>query len=250
MTVERPVRNLFVLVLALACAPQTDIDLDPQPAALCDEPRALACEDALVLKLSLHGDKVSEGAVANTLADGVFVTTVDATAGGFGQSQNNPWVYVRFTEQGAERVDIDDETALTDMTWHIAAKRFLLRLNGGSSGPACVGAAPFLERTFEDLTSVPAGLRFQQDDFLTQDCEIINDSSGLPDSPQVALSAWWRYPGCVATTDVPFLIQLPDGAVIRFIVDRYYGQDQQVCNEQDQPGSLGANFTWRWSFVP
>jgi len=240
----------LALIFLLACNPQTDLEPDPDPALRCEDPRELTCEDDLILKLGLHGDKVSEGAVTTTEQGGVFVTTVDATAGGFGQSQNNPWVYVRFTEQGAERVDIDDETALVDMTWHIAAKRFLLRLNGGSSGPSCIGAAPFLERSFEDLTQVPDGLRFQVDDFLTEDCEIINDSSGLPDSPQVALSPWWSYPGCVATSDVPFLIELEDGRVIRFVVDAYYGRDQQVCNEQSEPGSLGANYTWRWSFVP
>jgi hypothetical protein len=243
-------RNLPVLLLLLGCAEDPVAEPEPQPEPLCEEPRALTCVDDLVLKLGLHGDKVSEGLVSNAPAGDYTVTTVDATAGGFGQSQDNPWIYVRFTDEGAVRVDIDDETALTDMTWHIAAKRFLVRLNGGSSGPSCVGAVPFLERSFEDLTSVPEGLRFQQDDFLTEDCTIINDSSGLPDSPQVALSAWWSYPGCVATSDVPFLIQLEDGRVIRFAVDSYYAQGQDVCNDSGSPGSGGGNFTWRWSFVP
>lgn len=246
-------RNLtLVVALVTGCAGSVDPDdTDTDVTTLrCEEPRELTCQDELVQRLGLHGDKVSEGEVTTEDRGNYFVTTVDATAGGFGQSADNPWVYVRFTDSGAERLDIDDETALTDMRWHIAAKRFLLRLNGGSSGPSCVGAVPFLERSFEELTEVPDGLSPRQDDFLLEDCTIVNDSSGLPDSPQLALSPWWSYPGCVATSEVPFLLELEDGRYIRLVVDAYYGQDQDVCNTQSEPGSMGANFTWRWSFVP
>lgn len=247
-------RNVLSLVLVLSLASCDDSGSDTQAETgssdlRCDEPSELSCIDEMILRLGMHGDKVSEGAVSTTSSGDHFVSSVDATAGGFGQSDSNPWIYLRFTDGGLEKLEIDDETALEDMTWHIAAKRFLLRLNGGSSGPSCVGAAPFLERTFEELTEVPDGLRFHEDDFLLEDCTIINDSSGLPDSPQVALSAWWSYPGCVATSGVPFLIQLEDGRVIRFVVDSYYTSDQQVCNDTGSPGSGGANFSWRWSFV-
>jgi len=242
------------LVATLAAmAACTGSDTDPTgdtdaSTAVCTEPKEVSCEDDLILTLGMQ-DFVSTGAVGTTQDGGDFLTTIDATAGGFGQSDSNPWVYVRFTANGAEKVEIDDETALGDMSWHLAAKRFILRLNGGSSGPSCVGAAPFLEREYSDLTEVPAGTRFVEDDYYTEDCTIVNDSSGLPNSPQVAMGAWWEYPGCVQTTGVPFLVQLDSGEVIRVRVESYYATDQDVCNNTGTGGSGGGNLTLRWSFV-
>ncbi|MFK7931522.1 MAG: HmuY family protein [Myxococcota bacterium] len=227
----------------------SDTDTDGVSTEVCTDPTPVECLDEMILKLGLQDDKVSTGEVVTTTEGDSFVTTIDATAGGFGQSQNFPWTYIRFTATGAERVDIDDEAALESMDWHLAAKRFIVRLNGGSSGPSCVGAAPFLEKSYDELTSVPAGLRFSQDDYFTGDCTIVNDSSGLPDSPQVALAAWWEYPGCVKTTGVPFLVQLDDGSVIRLAVEQYYAQGQETCNTAETPGTGGANLKVRWSVV-
>ena len=251
LATRTPMLALTVTAMLAACngddvTPTGDTDV---AEAVCTEPSEVDCEDDLILTLGLQ-DFVSEGEVTSAeLPGGVFETTIDATAGGFGNSDSNPWVYVRFTEQGAEKVEIDDEASLTDMTWHLAAKRFIVRLNGGSSGPSCVAAAPFLERSFEELTSVPEGTRFVEDDYFTGDCTIVNDSSGLPNSPQVAMSAWWEYPGCVKTTDVPFLIQLDDGRVVRVIVDQYYAEGQDTCNTTGNPGTGGANLSLRWGFV-
>jgi len=246
------IATLLAGLLALTGCPDDDTDItddtDSVSTAVCTEPTAVDCEDDLILTLGLQ-DEVSEGDVTTAQDGSDFVTSIDATAGGFGQSQNNPWVYVRFTESGAEKVEIDDETALTDMTWHLSAKRFIVRLNGGSSGPSCVGAAPFLERSYSDLTEVPDGTRFVQDDYYTSDCTIVNDSSGLPNSPQVAMGAWWEYPGCVETTGVPFLIQLDDGRVVRAVVEAYYASGQDTCNSTGAPGSGGGNLQIRWSFV-
>jgi hypothetical protein len=224
---------------------ETDGGIEP----VCTTPTEVGCIDALITTLSLHDDKVSTGEVVNVAEGSDWVSTLDATAGGFGQSQNFPWLYVKFTPDGLKRVDIDDESAVTDMSWDLGAKRFILRLNGGSSGPSCVGAVPFLERAYADLTSVPEGLSFVQDDYVTPDCTIINDSSGLPDSPQVALGGWWEYPGCVKTTGVPFLIQLQDGSVVRFVVEQYYATGQETCNSSSTPGTGGGTLRIRWGFV-
>lgn len=245
-------------VLLGACAgdePGTDGDTDSGgttgPAAVCTEQTPVPCTDQMILDLSLHGDKVATDAEVSDEVDGAdFVTFIDATAGGFGNETQNPWVYVRFTEDGAERVDIDDETALESMDWHLAARRFILRLNGGVSGPSCVGAAAFLEKSYEELTEVPSDVNFVLDEYYTPapDCTIINDSSGLEGSPQVALGAWWEYPGCVATTDVPFLVQLDDGHVIKLRVEQYY-TDQPTCNADHIPSGESANIKLRWTFL-
>ena len=111
-------------------------------------------------------------------------------------------------KDGMEKIEIDDETALESMDWDMALKRFMICLNGGSSGGSCVGSASLLEGDYASLSEIPDGLIYVQDDFYTAspDCTIINDSSGLPDSPQLALAPWWSYEECVKTTGIPNLI--------------------------------------------
>jgi hypothetical protein len=248
----------MVLGFLAACSSGADTDVADSDGntvndAVCTEPAELACVDEIILDLALHDDMTSTGAVESSADGGDFVTTVDATAGGFGNETENPWVYVKFTATGAERVDIDDETALESMDWDVAARRFILRLNGGTSGPSCVGAAAFLESSYADLVAQPpadlAGLPYVEDDFYTDDCTIINDSSGLPGSPQVALAPWWEYPGCVATTGHPFVLQLADGRHVAFSVEAYYASGQDTCNSTGASGTGSGTYTWRWRFL-
>jgi hypothetical protein len=221
-----------------------DVNLEP----VCDEPTEPTCIDAMILDLSLHDDKVSDAEVSNEADGADTITFVDATAGGYNQSANNPWVYVRFGEDGAERVDIDDETALEDMTWHLALRRFIVRVNSGDSGPSCVGAAAMIGYGYDDLTEVPDGISFRPDDYYTDDCTLINDSSGLPGSPQTAMSAWWEYPGCVDTTGTPFLLQLDDGRVLKLVVESYYdGDGQQECADEGSTMASGGYIYLRWT---
>ncbi len=178
-----------------------------------------------------------------------FVTVIDASAGGYSTASSRPWVYVKFTETGAEKVEIDDESALESMDWDLSARRFIVRMNGGSSGPSCVAAVTFPESTYADLTEVPADLPWQMDEFYTEDCTIINDSSGLPGSPQVALGQWWSYPGCVATSLLPHLIRLADGRVVKVVIEEYYASGQETCNETGVPGEDSGLLKLRWRFM-
>lgn len=229
-----------------------DAALPDAAAPACGAPPA--CVDQMILDLSLHADKVSEGAVTTTRDGDDFLTVIDATAGGFGESDNNPWVYVKFRANGATRVDIDDETALESVDWDMSLRRFIVRLNGGDSGPSCVGAVSLLEKTYEQIDTVPEGLDYLVDDYYTDDCTIVNDSSGLPGSPQVVLAPWWSYPGCVSTTDVPHLIRLANGTVIKLVVDQYYEDPvaQATCNAEGMApqGAVSAVFTLRWRPMP
>ncbi len=210
----------------------------------------VSCVDQLILDLSLHDDKISDDEVSTTTDGDDFITTVDASAGGYNNATSNPWVYVKFTDEGAERVDIDDESALESMDWDMALRRFIVRLNGGSSGPSCVGAVSFLEQSYDELTEIADGLSFAVDDYYTSDCTIINDSSGLPGSPQVVLGTWWEYPGCVATTDNPHLVQLADGRIFKLVIESYYESDQETCNETGSaPNADSAIYTLRWRWM-
>ncbi len=238
------------LIGLLACGEkETDtsgvVALDP----MCEEATPIECEDAAILDLSLQDDAVSDGAVSTTEDGTDFVSVVDASAGGYNAASSNPWVYVKFTPDGLEKVELDDESALESMDWDLSLRRFILRLNGGSTGASCVGSASFLESTYADLTEVPEGLAYVQDDFYTEDCTIINDSSGLPGSPQVALAPWWTYDGCVQTTEVPHLIQLADGSVVKLVVEAYYESGQEACNNGTGSGDGSAVYTLRWTYM-
>lgn len=248
---------MITALLLLACTGKSDDtgsanDSDTSAVdAVCEEPTDVPCVDEMILDLSLHDDKVSDAEVANTTDGADFLTTVDASAGGMSNASNNPWVYIKFTADGAVRVDIDDESALESMDWDMALRRFILRLNGGDSGPSCVGAAVMGDGyTYENLTEVPEGITFAMDDYYTDDCTIVNDSSGLPGSPQVVMGPWWGYESCLTTTGQPFLIQQADGSVLKLRVEAYYGGDgQEECNSTGTTTEEGGYFTFRWAFL-
>ena len=225
----------------------TGSDLDP----VCTEPTDVECVDEIIADLSLHDDKTSKGDVSNTQDGDDWVSEFDASAGGYSNSTKNAFLYMRFTDQGLEKLDITDEEALESMDWDLGGRRFVLRLNGGDSGPSCVGAAVMGQGwTYEEIEEVPEGVEFQVDDYYTEACSIINDSSGLPGSPQVVLGPWWDYSSCVETTDQPFLVQLASGRVLKLKIEQYYdGSGQEECNGQGSTSAEGGYFVARWRFL-
>lgn len=249
---------LYGTLLIAACSDKSAVD-DTSPAgddtgstvtdAVCTEPTSIPCTDAIISDMSLHDDAVSDGEVTTSEDSGDFVTYVDASAGGYSNASKNPWVYIKFTATGAEKVEIDDEAALESMDWDMSLRRYILRLNGGDSGPSCVGAVAFLEKSYDELSSVPDGLSYGYDDFYTDDCTLVEDTSGLPGSPAVVLGPWWTYPGCVAASDVPFLIQLADGHIIKLRVETYYKTDQDICDTTGTVPSDGGYITLRWRMM-
>ena len=239
---------MVIMMWLLGCFDKEADDTSEHSSTATCEPTPVECEDSLYLDLSLQDD-ISDGEVVNTTEGDDFILEIDATAGGYQSASSNPWIYIKFTNNGAEKVDITDEEALDSQEWDMSLRRFLVRLNGGSSGPSCVGAAVFLEETYSSLTSVPEGVPFVVDGYYTSDCSFINDSSGLPNSPQTAMNPWWDYPGCVATTGYPFVIQLADGVLIKLVVESYYSSGQENCNENGAMGTGSANFRMRWTFM-
>jgi hypothetical protein len=80
-------------------------------------------------------DSVSTGEVLELDPEGSStVLFVDATAGGFGQSAQHPWVYLDL-DAGA-KVQLTDVTMDSDSTWDLALKRPVLRTNSGHGGYA------------------------------------------------------------------------------------------------------------------
>lgn len=220
---------------------------DTAEVETCD-PHEVPCLDEMILDLSLHDDKVSDGEVSTATDGDDFVTTVDARAGGYNNASRNPWVYVRFAPDGATRVDIDDETALESQEWHMALRRYVVRLNSGDSGPSCVSVAQ-LRGDYANVDAVPDDAEFVEEDFYSDECAMVDDGFGM-NSPAVAMSDWWTYVSCTETTEKPFLLQLEDGSVMKLVVEAYYdGEGQQECNEQGSTSAESAVFTLRWRFL-
>ncbi len=225
-----------------------------QPSSLCPDLEEPPCLDDMIWDLSLQTE-VSGGDVTTVTDGDDFVTVVDAQAGGVNNASDNPWVYVRFDASGASRVDIDDETSLESADWHLAARRYLVRLNSGDGGPSCVGADAVTGFDYADIGSAPTDASYEEEDFYDDDCEIIPDSSGLGDaSPKFALDGWWEFKkgsgmGCVGTTMKPFVVQLETGEVIKLVIETYYGEGQEDCNSNGTTGSDSAMLTLRWRIL-
>ena len=218
--------------------------LDP----VCTDPVDPPCVDEIIQELSLHDDKTSSGEVTTTLEGEDFVTLVDASAGGMNNADNRAWTYVRFTPEGATRVDIDDETALEDMSWHLALRRFILRLNSGDSGPSCVGVAEQKKAAYEDLTAADVeGASYTLENFYDDECQLDTDKIG---GPLTAMEDWWSYTSCVETTSIPFLMQLDDGHVLKIVVEAYYeGSGQDECNTGGSTDAEGGYIQLRWRML-
>lgn len=217
---------------------------EPPPACAAE----VACEDEIILDLGFVEGVVSEGAVESTPEGDGFVSSIDASAGGLPSAPMNPWTYLRFTDAGLERVDIDDLQSLDSHDWHIAAKRFAIRLNSGTGGPSCVHAAAVDGAAYDDVTEVPAGAELEAEAFFDDACTLVDDGSGQG-APAYLLTPWWTYAGCVATTGVPFVLELPDGRALKLVIDAYYAEGQAECNATGAMGQDSAHFTWRWSFL-
>lgn len=218
----------------------------------CLEPTPVACEDDVVLAMNLQDD-VAPGAITSAAEGSGFVSTVDATAGGAFASDPDSYVYARFEDGGLVKVDISDEESLTSMEWHVAFRRYVVRINSGNSGPSCVAAARVVGAGYDDVTTLPENLSFRTDAYFTESCELIPDGTGLPGSPATALSGFWTYPGCVQMTDTPFIVQTSDGRHLKLLVTHFYDEENQAtCQEtgavpQGDTGS--ANFRLRWAFL-
>ena len=236
-------------LMAFGCGDEDSDGTSGEIGTIVCEASTVSCTDQAIQELSLQSNKISAGDVVNTPNGDIFDSAIDATAGGFLDAADNPYLYLAFTDDGLIKVELDDEMALDSENWHIAAKRFVIRLNGGTSGPSCVGAALLAGETFENITEVPAGTTFQADSFYDSSCTFVDDGIGIG-GPDTALNGWWEYPnGCLAMTGTPAIIQLNNGRHVRFTVLAYYGSGQAECDADGTMGTDSANLSVRWSFL-
>lgn len=262
------VLGFFTLGLAVAC--------NPTPAAMNDAAIVMGdagsdaaapmmcaavdptCQDQQIAMLDLFTTVSTRTVEEESAPAGTHASHIDSMAGGVSPSES--YVYARFTATGLERVDIDDQSAFASQGWDIAFRRFIVRLNSGVSGPSCVQAARLpndsgtgMPPAFESVTSVPAGLTFHDEVYMTPgSCDIVADGSGLG-SPATVLSSFWTYPGCVAMSHNVYILQLADARHVKLEVVGYYNPiDQTACDATGaMPTTTGSsgNIRIQWAYL-
>ncbi|MFN7131957.1 MAG: HmuY family protein [Myxococcales bacterium] len=255
---------LAALLLTLsACGtppePQTEADAGVEPDAGLEADAGLPppqcakaqvpCEDEVIQQLSLQ-KTVAPGLISSTPEGTGFAVHVDATAGGFNANPPHAFVYAKFTASGLQKVELDDEKALESMDWDIAFRRYLVRINSGNSGPSCVSAFRLPGTPpYESVKEVPETVSWNSDLYFTDTCEMIVDGTGLG-SPNLVLSGYWSYPGCVKMTGNVYLLKLRDGRVVKLTVTSFYSPETQPrCQTNNQPGSESGNLRLRYQFL-
>lgn len=231
----------------------TDGGTDAGMTALC-ESTAPACSDQAIQQMDLK-KTVAPGTIKTVEANGVFTSTIDATAGGLTPTQS--YVYARFGTNVLEKVAISDEASLDSLDWDIAFRRFVIRLNGGTSGPSCVGAAPFPGQSFEQATSEPGGAVFKLDKTFTDPpaCMFEGDGSGLGTSPSTALAnpeaTFYNYTSCVRMTHQVFAVRTRQGRMVKLEVMGYYATEaaQELCQNGQSPNASGGTLRVRWAYL-
>ena len=251
------VRLLLALAfvpLSLAC-PTTE-EPPPPPGPICEEPTEPPCRDETLASIDVNPTAVGEGVIENTATDDGFDTYVDATAGGaFGG--DGAYVYGRFTDDGLEKVELNDDDSFGSMDWDIGFRRYVIRLNGGDGGPSCVSAANLgVSTPFADVAAVPDDADFQMDDFMSSTCVLVPDGSGLPTAPGVTLQNFWDYTPeqCLGMTGNVYLLQLANARHVKLVVTQYYDpiEAQQACHDGefgDFTGDESGNVHFWWAFL-
>lgn len=209
------------------------------------------CVDQQIMTLDLFSTVSTRAVTEEGSVPGTFLTHIDSSAGGIMPTES--YVYLRFSETGLTPVMISDQDAFASTDWDIAVRRFIVRLNSGVSGPSCVQAARTAPMTtFDSVTSVPAGLTFHSEVYMTDTtCDLVPDGSGLG-SPSTVLSSFWTYPGCVSMTHNVYIVQLASGRHVKLEVMGYY--DTAAQTQCDTMGTLptpstSGNMRLQWAFL-
>jgi hypothetical protein len=210
----------------------------------------IPCEDQVVLQMDLKKN-LAPGLITDAPDGNGFLSTIDATAGGFNYTDS--YIYAKFTETGLVKVDLTDEQSIGSMDWDIAFRRFVIRINSSNSGPSCVSAAALPDGTvYDDPITPPADASFISDEYFSTACELIPDDYGL--GPGTFLQHFWEYPkSCVKMTGKVYVVRKADGYTVKLTVDDYYAPMlQEQCNTTGSVpmGTPGATIRMRWAFLP
>lgn len=242
-----PQSAVFGLILMTGChdAPTSSLDTGSSECSV----ENLSCQDAMVRDLSLSAQRYDGDNASTVQESAVFMTSVDASAGGVSDELDGPWLYLSMGVNSWVSVPISDYEALRDPAWDLALRRGQIRLNSGSSGPGCTTGLPWVGRAWEDADFVPDGLLFFEEMFYDADCALILDNEGLPEAPRLVLDGWWEDKGCLAMTGLVWLIAPGSGGVLKASVERYYADGQEDCDAGRGGGVGGGNYLFRWQWL-
>jgi hypothetical protein len=212
--------------------PASDADTDPTTDAAVD------CDPIAVLPAGFQPvASVSTAAVDNQVesaAQNIHLTTVDASAGGAANQASEPAVYLRLECGGPVVVNIDDVSGFESTAWDLALKRYVIRTNGGDSGP---GGATVGRVASEELTADPdPPVDFRADDWTAADCTLVQDQIA---GPRTRFSTWYSVEGGrLEPRSFVFALRLPGDRRAQVDIQTYYG-------DPEQPAKSGV-YVLRW----
>ncbi len=246
---------LFALVSMAACEGSGDVPNDAGNAGefFC-EAHALDCASELVAELLLSNTTVATQSIVNNVDNEIFLSEVDATAGGVAADPRQPFLYARFEADGLQVVALSDDEALDSNEWDIAFHRYLVRLNGGSSGPSCIQVAA-ISQSFDDVTKIADGASWAVDEQFTGECVFRAElEAGDPANERdygLALSGYYNYVGCLQMTQQVFALRLDAERQIKLKVVRFYDESAQLdCDELGSNIPIGsAHLALQWAFI-
>jgi len=178
------------------------------------DPTPSACSAALRQSLSLV-DEVSTAAVS-ILSESAGERTlyVDASVGGVKNQDTRPWVYVALAT--GQAVALTDLEALSSKAWDLAFKRFVVRTNGGDSGPGAGGAIR-IALPWEQVDSSTLGAKaLPVESWFDENCEVGRDAAM---NLITTFSGWSEYDEVnhvvSAAPDIVFITAGADGSLYK-----------------------------------
>lgn len=186
-------------------------------------------------------ETVSAGAVTTEdQGNGIFKTTIDATAGGMNEAHNNPFVYISLAD--GSKVEIDDMAARDSTAWDLGFRRTVIRVNGGDSGAGQGAVSILVGQTLDQVTGVPEQSTFATDDFLDDNCQVKTNPIGSINTAFGGVDGMWYEfdTGSMQVNPKPdtYVVRRADGSHVKLYIDSYYSSTTPA---------EGANFTISWS---
>jgi HmuY protein len=206
------------------------------------KPEPNPCQGALRQSLGLV-DELSGGAVATLEADETEAKIfVDASAGGVDGQDRFPWVYLSL-ERGAAAA-LTDLEALESTEWDLAFKRFVVRTNGGDSGPGRGGALR-VALTWDDVDQSTLGdVVLPQESWFDDECNLTTDENG---ELITTFSGWSQYDQAahvLTPANVVFITAAADGSLYKVAIEDYY------ATPSGQPGNVAGRYLLRVAPLP
>ena len=137
------------------------------------------------------------------------------------QKFGEPFVYVKLGATGLQKVALDDAAAFASSAWDLAFKRYVIRTNGGDSGPGGASVASVDAAALADVTSAPPAASFLADDWTSDACAPIVDTLGAP----VTAFGTWYSANTMVIEPLPkvYVVRRADGTTFKLRVQTYYG---------------------------